>query len=182
LKSLIARVDKTVTPTTEWQENPNPVIGDWGFSKPDWIPTAHASRSIAEKSDLRMDRITKPAQNQWQVLPRPEHAEGKDNDANSGEWRRLTEMRVPLLADMVRQLLKAMCERKRIRPGTSLQITEVGEGFYVTPVPEPTEAELAAVFRALGVGRRTKPITAEDEAVTQDEITKNRAEKRRRKA
>jgi bifunctional DNA-binding transcriptional regulator/antitoxin component of YhaV-PrlF toxin-antitoxin module len=79
-------------------------------------------------------------------------------------------------------LPKAMCERKRIRAGTSLRITEVGEGFYVTPVPEPTEAELAAVFKALDAGRRPRPITAEDEAVIHDEITKYRAEKRRRKA
>ena len=79
-------------------------------------------------------------------------------------------------------LPKSMCERKRVRPGTSLRITEVGEGFYVTPVPEPTEAELAAVFKALGEGRRTKPITAEDEARIQDEIKKYRAEQPRRKA
>lgn len=79
-------------------------------------------------------------------------------------------------------LPKAMCERKRIRPGTSLRITEVGEGFYVTPVPEPTEAELAAVFQALDAGRRARPLTAEEEAVIQDEIKKYRAEKRRRKA
>jgi hypothetical protein len=39
-------------------------------------------------------------------------------------------------------LPKAMCERKKIRAGTSLRISEVGDGFYVTPVPEPTEAEL----------------------------------------
>ncbi len=79
-------------------------------------------------------------------------------------------------------LPKAMCERKRIQPGTSLRITEVGQGFYVTPVPEPTEAELAAVFKALDGGRRTRPMTAEDEAQIQDEITKYRAEQRRRKA
>lgn len=79
-------------------------------------------------------------------------------------------------------LPKSMCERKRIRPGTSLRITEVGEGFYVTPVPEPTAAELAAVFEALDEGRRPRPITAEDEAVIQDEITKYRTEQRRRKA
>jgi bifunctional DNA-binding transcriptional regulator/antitoxin component of YhaV-PrlF toxin-antitoxin module len=79
-------------------------------------------------------------------------------------------------------LPKTMCERKKIRPGTSLRITEVGEGFYVTPVPEPSEAELAAVFRALDEGRRTRPITAEDEADIQDGIRKYRAERRRRKA
>lgn len=47
--------------------------------------------------------ITKPAQNQWRVLPRPDKAEGKDNDANSGEWRQWTEMRVPLLDHIVKQ-------------------------------------------------------------------------------
>ena len=78
-------------------------------------------------------------------------------------------------------LPKAMCERRRIRAGPSLRITEVGEGFYVTPVPEPTEAELAAVFKALDEGRRTRPIADEDEAVIQDEIKKYRAEKRRGK-
>ena len=79
-------------------------------------------------------------------------------------------------------LPKSMCERKRIRPGTSLRITEVGDGFYVTPVPEPTEAELAAVFKALDEGRQKRPITAADEAHIQDEITKYRAERQRRKA
>lgn len=79
-------------------------------------------------------------------------------------------------------LPKSMCERKRIRPGTSLRITELGEGFYVTPVPEPTEAELAAVFKALDEGRRTKSIRAEDEAQIQDEIKKYRVEQRRRRA
>ena len=78
-------------------------------------------------------------------------------------------------------LPKAMCERKRIQPGTSLRITEVGQGFYVTPVPEPTEAELAAVFKALDEGRKTRPITVENEAHIQDEIKKHRAEQRRRK-
>ena len=79
-------------------------------------------------------------------------------------------------------LPKSMCERKHIRPGTSPRITEDGGGFYVTPVPEPTEAELAAVFKTLGEVRRTKPITAEDEAQIQGEIKKYRAEQRRRKA
>lgn len=77
-------------------------------------------------------------------------------------------------------LPKGMCERKGIGPGTSLRITEVGEGFYVTPVPEPSEAELSAVFKALDQGRRTRRITAEDEARIQGEIKKYRSEKRRR--
>ena len=36
--------------------------------------------------------------------------------------------------------------------------------------------------KAMCERKRTRPITAEDEAVIQDEITKYRAEKRRRKA
>ena len=78
-------------------------------------------------------------------------------------------------------LPKAMCERKKIRPGTSLRISEVGDGFYVTPVPEPSEDELAAVFKMLDDGRHTRPITAEDEAHLQDEIKKYRTAQRRRK-
>jgi bifunctional DNA-binding transcriptional regulator/antitoxin component of YhaV-PrlF toxin-antitoxin module len=79
-------------------------------------------------------------------------------------------------------LPKILCERKNIRPGTSLRISEVGAGFYVTPVPEPTEAELAAVLKVLDKGRQTRPITAQDEAYIQDQIGQYRAEQRRRKA
>jgi AbrB family looped-hinge helix DNA binding protein len=78
-------------------------------------------------------------------------------------------------------LPKAMCERKNIRPGTPLRISEVGNGFYVTPVPDPTEDELAAVFKLLDQGRHARPITAQDEEHIQDEIRKYRAEQRRRK-
>ena len=78
-------------------------------------------------------------------------------------------------------LPKAMCERKNIRPGSSLRISEVGDGFYVTPVPEPTEEELVAVFKALDQGRRGKPITDQDEARIQEEIKTYRAEQRRGK-
>ena len=79
-------------------------------------------------------------------------------------------------------LPKPMCERKRIRPGTSLRITEVGDGFYVTPVPEPTEAELAALFKVLDAGRRPRSLTAEDEARIQQDLREYRAERRRRQA
>ena len=78
-------------------------------------------------------------------------------------------------------LPKAMCERKSIRPGSPLRITEVGEGFYVTPVPEPTEAELAALFKALDQGRKTRPITVHDVARIQQEINHYRAQRRRPK-
>ena len=61
-----------------------------------------------------------------------------------------------------RVLPKAMRERKRIRPGTSLRIAGVADGFRVTPVPEATEDERKAVFKALDKGRHTRPMTAED--------------------
>lgn len=47
--------------------------------------------------------ITKNAQTEWRVLPRPSHAEAKDNDPNSGEWQKLTEMKVAQLDHMVYQ-------------------------------------------------------------------------------
>ena len=78
-------------------------------------------------------------------------------------------------------LPKAMCERKSIRPGTSLRISEVGNGFYVTPIPEPTETELAAIFQALDEGRPARPLTAKDEAHIQADIKKYRANQRGRK-
>ena len=53
--------------------------------------------------------------------------------------------------------------------GASPRIPEVGDGFHVTPVPEPTEAELAVVCKALDEGRGTRliTVTAEDEAQIQ---------------
>ena len=262
-----------------------PVLTDgWGFSKPDWIQTAHAARSTAEKSGLRMDRIppitvgteaesekagerkdsagarlyirliheqyardpkrpllvniggqsatlasaycldpsiaercivyytdlrvynghyewaskivakhfrvvswgddhwwiTKPAQNQWRVLPRPENAEGKDNDANSGEWRRLTEMRVPLLDDMVRQFQTRgeYCQGPRKGDGyldgtflhawlpgifedAALQVVRGSEVLHVTRFTEAGEARVKEDALRLLLNpdayRRTKP-------------------------
>ncbi len=79
-------------------------------------------------------------------------------------------------------LPKAMCERRQIRPGSSLRITELGDGFYITPVPEPTPDELLAVLKELDRGRRARRMSIADERKIQDEIKKYRAERRRRKA
>lgn len=79
-------------------------------------------------------------------------------------------------------LPKAMCECKSIRPGTSLRITEVGDGFYVTPVPEPTEAELTAVLKTIDEGRRARSITGTDEIRIQTEIKKYRSEQRSKRS
>jgi hypothetical protein len=47
--------------------------------------------------------INKPCQNQWNVLPRPQACEGRDNDANSGEWKALTAFHLPVLDHIVKQ-------------------------------------------------------------------------------
>lgn len=47
--------------------------------------------------------IPKRCQNEWRVLPRPEHCEPGMNHPRSGEWARLTDLDVPLLHHMVKQ-------------------------------------------------------------------------------
>jgi len=75
-------------------------------------------------------------------------------------------------------LPKAMCQRKSIKPGASLRISEVGDGFYITPVPEPTEAELQAILKAMDHGRPARTMTAAEEAFIQEQIRSYRADKR----
>ena len=77
------------------------------------------------------------------------------------------------------ELPKDFCERKKIKPGTALRVTEVGDGLYVTPLPEPTEKELPEVIAAAGSLRRRQ--TAEEEEIVQQVITDYRAEKRKRR-
>ena len=54
-------------------------------------------------------------------------------------------------------LPKLFCERKKIKPGTALRVTEVGDGLYVTPIGEPTEQELKEVIACAGSLRRRHP-------------------------
>ena len=61
---------------------------------------------------------------------------------------------------------------KKIKPGTALRITEVGDGLYVSPVPEPTEAELKAVLAASG--SLTRRQTPEDEQTVRQVIAEYR--------
>lgn len=61
-----------------------------------------------------------------------------------------------------------------------MRISEVGDGFYVTPVPEPTEAELDLVLATIDQGRRSRVITAADEARIDREIKRHRAERKRK--
>jgi len=74
------------------------------------------------------------------------------------------------------QLPKEFRQRKKIKAGTPLRVTEVGEGIYITPIPEPTEKELKEVIAAAGsLGR---PQTEEEATLVQDTIREYRSERR----
>ena len=74
-------------------------------------------------------------------------------------------------------LPKEFCRRKKIKPGMTLRVTEVGEGLYVTPIPEPTEEELKEVIAAAGSLKH--PQTAEEEALVREAIHEYRTRNRR---
>ncbi len=77
------------------------------------------------------------------------------------------------------ELPKDFCERKRIKPGTALRVTEVGEGLYVTPLPEPTEKELREVIAS--AGSLTRRQTPDEEEMVQQTIADYRAGRRKRR-
>ena len=76
------------------------------------------------------------------------------------------------------ELPEDFCKRKKIGPGTALRVTEVGDGVYVTPVPEPTEKELKEVIAAAGSLTRRQSLV--DEEMVHQVIVEYRAEKRRK--
>jgi hypothetical protein len=61
----------------------------------------------------------------------------------------------------------------------ALRVTEVGDGLYVTPLPEPTEKELREVIAA--AGSLTRRQTPEEAQMVQQEIADYRAGKRKRR-
>jgi bifunctional DNA-binding transcriptional regulator/antitoxin component of YhaV-PrlF toxin-antitoxin module len=77
------------------------------------------------------------------------------------------------------ELPKEFCERKKIKPGTALRVTEVGDGLYVTPLPEPTEKELREVIAA--AGSLTRRQTSEEAEMVQQVIADYRAGQRKRR-
>ena len=74
------------------------------------------------------------------------------------------------------ELPEEFCKRKKIKPGTALRVTEVGDGLYVSPMPEPTEKELKEVIAA--AGSLTRRQTPEDEQMVRQIIAGYRGEKR----
>jgi AbrB family looped-hinge helix DNA binding protein len=74
------------------------------------------------------------------------------------------------------ELPKEFRERRKIKPGTPLRVTEVGDGLYITPIPEPTEKELKAVIAA--AGSLTRPQSEAEEKLVEDTIREHRASRR----
>jgi AbrB family looped-hinge helix DNA binding protein len=74
------------------------------------------------------------------------------------------------------ELPKEFRQRKKIKAGTPLRVTEVGEGIYITPIPDPTEKELKEVIAA--AGSLSRPQTEEEATLVQDTIREYRSERR----
>jgi hypothetical protein len=77
------------------------------------------------------------------------------------------------------ELPEGFCKRKKIKPGTALRVTEVGDGLYVAPVPEPTEKELEEIIAA--AGSLTRQQSRDDERMVRQVIIEYREEKRRKR-
>ena len=75
-------------------------------------------------------------------------------------------------------LPRKFCQRKKFKPGASVRVTEIGDGFYLTPVPEPTEQELKAVLAS--AGSLTRRQTPSEEAMVEQIVSHYRTEKRRK--
>ena len=76
-------------------------------------------------------------------------------------------------------LPKDFCERKRLKPNSPLRVTEIGEGLYITAIPEPTVEEFEQVVKLSG-GPPTKRFTKKDERMVLGAIKNIRAKKNRR--
>ena len=77
------------------------------------------------------------------------------------------------------ELPEEFCRRKKIKAGTALRVTEVGDGLYVAPVPEPTEKELKEVIAV--AGSLTRRQTPDDEQMVESVIAEYRNQRRRKK-
>jgi len=76
-------------------------------------------------------------------------------------------------------LPKGFCDRKKIKPGTALRVTEVGDGLFFFNIAAPTERELREVVAIAGSLRGRQ--TVAEETMVQNEIQAYRLEKHRHK-
>jgi bifunctional DNA-binding transcriptional regulator/antitoxin component of YhaV-PrlF toxin-antitoxin module len=76
-------------------------------------------------------------------------------------------------------LPKDFCERKGLKQNSSLRVTEIGGGLYITPLPEPTAEEFAEVVRLSG-GPPIKRFTKKAERMVLGVIKNIRAKKNHR--
>jgi bifunctional DNA-binding transcriptional regulator/antitoxin component of YhaV-PrlF toxin-antitoxin module len=75
-------------------------------------------------------------------------------------------------------LPKDFCERKGLKPNSPLRVTEIGEGLYITPVPEPSVNEFEEIMRLSG-GPPTRRFTKKDERELLRMIHEDRKKHRR---
>ncbi|MGO8765453.1 MAG: AbrB/MazE/SpoVT family DNA-binding domain-containing protein [Limisphaerales bacterium] len=65
-------------------------------------------------------------------------------------------------------LPKNFCERKGLKPNARLRVTEIGEGLYITPVPEPTEGEIRQVMKLAGWPPKKRLTESDDRELLRD--------------
>lgn len=74
-------------------------------------------------------------------------------------------------------LPKEFCDRAGLTPGAQLRATEINGGLYISPIPEPTEAEFRRVLKLADTG---KQFTQKDAKMLDSIIKKHRAKKQSR--
>jgi AbrB family looped-hinge helix DNA binding protein len=62
-------------------------------------------------------------------------------------------------------LPKDFCDRAGIAPNSRLRVTEINGGLYISPIPEPTEAEFRRVLKLSGGPSKARFTKAEEDRV-----------------
>ena len=75
-------------------------------------------------------------------------------------------------------LPKDFCERAGLKPGSQLRASEINGGLFISPIPEPTEAEFRRVMKLSG-WPPTKKFTKKDEQELLRDIHEDRKKHRR---
>jgi AbrB family looped-hinge helix DNA binding protein len=76
-------------------------------------------------------------------------------------------------------LPKEFCERAGLKPNSQLRVTEINGGLYITPIPEPTEAEFQKIMKVAG-GPSKKRFTKSDEDMVNRIVRELRAKREKK--
>lgn len=72
---------------------------------------------------------------------------------------------------------KPFVEAAGLKPETQLRVTQIGNGLYITPIPEPTEAEFRRVLKLAGA-ENSRRQTKKDEVLVSRVIKEVRAKRK----